>query len=77
MIKNNKDVAKHAAEIFHRLTEVGDIDIDVARASLGALMVINKCYQIDVEKKKLGIELLPSEEERTGIDGKGMVRKIS
>lgn len=74
MIKNNRDVARNAAEIFERI-QVGDIDKNHAKNALKALEVIQKSYMIDLIKNKQGISELPSEGENK--EGKGMVRKIS
>lgn len=74
MIKNNRDVARNAAEIFERI-QVGDIDKNHAKNALKALEVIQKSYMIDLIKEKQGIETLPSEDQKS--DGKGMIKKIS
>jgi hypothetical protein len=74
MIKNNRDVARNAAEIFERI-QVGDIDKNHAKNALKALEVIQKSYMIDLIKDKQGISELPSEGDNK--ESKGMVRKIS
>lgn len=74
MIKNNRDVARNAAEIFERI-QVGDIDKNDAKNALKALEIIQKSYIIDIMKDKQSILELPSEGDSR--EGKGMVRKIS
>lgn len=74
MIKNNRDVARNAAEIFERLS-MGDIDKNTAKNQLKALEVIQRSYMVDLIKDKQGIVILPSEDESNG--GKGMVRKLT
>jgi hypothetical protein len=74
MIKNNRDVARNAAEIFERI-QVGDIDKNHAKNALKALDVIQRSYMIDLIKDKQGISELPSEGDNK--ESKGMVRKIS
>lgn len=74
MIKNNRDVARNAAEIFEQI-RLKQIDKHEANALLKALEVMQKTYMIDLIKDKQGITTLPSEDEYK--DGKGMIRKIS
>lgn len=74
MIKNNRQVAQNAAEIFEQI-RLKQVDKQDANALLKALEVMQKSYLIDLMKDKQGIIMLPSEDESK--EGRGMVRKIS
>lgn len=75
MIKNNKDIFKEAAELYHRFVETKEVSVNEAKAGAAILAVCQKSILIDIMEAKMGKGMLeisnPGE-----VEGKMFIKKV-